>query len=344
MSEIPEIDQLSVGRKREHVIAAIVVGLVLSTLSTVLRVWARVIVINRLKREDWIMIAGLVFSYGALASLLYGLAVGFAEPFDPTDPVRRKGYLLSIWIVQKIQPITLLIIKTSILIFNASIFQTRPFAHMAWGVWIFTLGWTIAAVFGTVFQCKPLSFFWDKMQDGTCSMRTLQIIGLSTSVASSAGDIFIMLMPIPFLLKLKVSMRRRIGLLVVFTVGLFAITASFIRWTTLLSALSKSALFSAQHINVTIWTYLEMSIGITCGNLPFLATLWGRLPWKRGNSGSNGSHGSANPSRLLPKSWSSNRGGAASQADTTKDMEFAVQCDDSERGTIDLRATQPSFV
>jgi hypothetical protein len=94
MSGVKEIDQFSVGRKREQVIAAAVVGLVFSTLSTLLRVWARVLVINRLKKEDWIMIAGLAFSYGALASLLYGQAVGFAEPFDSTEPERRKGYLL----------------------------------------------------------------------------------------------------------------------------------------------------------------------------------------------------------------------------------------------------------
>ena len=97
-------------------------------------------------------------------------------------------------------------------------------------------------------------------------MGALKIIGLSTSMASSAGDIIILLMPVPFILRLKLSKRRRAGLVVVFTFGALsvpptqcrrdtpadravvltgsAVAASFIRWTTLLSALAGGELFT----------------------------------------------------------------------------------------------------
>ncbi|KAK0617505.1 hypothetical protein B0T14DRAFT_590244 [Immersiella caudata] len=270
-----EIDEQGVSRKRKHVVAAVVAGLVLSTLSTLLRVWARVIVVGTLRKEDWTMMAGLALTYGNIAATLYGLAVG-------------------IWIVQKIQPVALLLIKTSMMLFNAHIFHTRHFVQASWALWVLTLCWTLVAVLGTVFQCSPPSMFWNKNQSESCSMGALKIIGLSTSIASSVGDIIILMMPIPFILRLKLSKRRRAGLVVVFTFGallvpptqppLFAgssVAASFIRWTTLLSALASGQIFTTGYVNVVIWTYLEMSIGITCGNLPFLATLLGRPAAKR---------------------------------------------------------------
>jgi len=96
---MPRIDQLNANQKREYVVAAVVVGLVLSTLSLVFRVWARIAVIRKLRPEDWTMIAGLVFSYGAIATLLYGLTAGFAEPFSSLAFDRRREFLLVRYLV-----------------------------------------------------------------------------------------------------------------------------------------------------------------------------------------------------------------------------------------------------
>lgn len=267
-------DDFSTDQKREYVVAVVVVGLVLSTLSTLLRVWARIVVIRKLRNEDWCMIAGLVFSYGPIAALLYGLSEGLVEGFEDLPFRRRSAILLSVWILQKVQPVALLLIKTSMILFNAHIFHTRRFIQLSWAVWVFTFCWTCVAVFGTTFNCSPPSAFWTLR--GRCSVRVLEIVSLSSSVASSVGDIVVLAMPIPLLLKLKVSRRQRVGLVAVFTLGLFAVAASFIRWIILLVAVKQSPMFNAAHIDVIIWTYLEMSVGITCGNLPFLATLFGR--------------------------------------------------------------------
>ena len=66
------LDNFTPEQKRQYVVATLVIGLVLSTLTLVLRIWARIVVIKKLRLEDWFMIAGLILSYGAVALTLWG--------------------------------------------------------------------------------------------------------------------------------------------------------------------------------------------------------------------------------------------------------------------------------
>ncbi|KUI72105.1 hypothetical protein VM1G_07543 [Cytospora mali] len=77
-------------------------------------------------------------------------------------------------------------------------------------------------------------------------------------------------MPIPVVLGLNMNRRKKAALAAIFAVGLFVITTSFVRWVALLT--TKSDITSNQ-VEAGVWTYLEMSIGITCGNLPLLLPL-----------------------------------------------------------------------
>lgn len=64
------------------------------------------------------------------------------------------------------------------------------------------------------------------------------------------------------------------------------ITTSFIRWVALLT--TKSDITSNQ-VEAGVWTYLEISIGITCGNLPLLLPLV--RSWFSTGDTSRGYHG-----------------------------------------------------
>ncbi|KAK4213925.1 hypothetical protein QBC37DRAFT_373594 [Rhypophila decipiens] len=280
-----QLDNFNTEQKRQYVVATVAIGLVLSNTSFLLRVWMRLATVKRLTLEDWFMLAGLFLSYGTAGCLIYGLSTGLAQPFGSLTPEERRGFLLSIWIIQKFQPPTLFCIKASILIFNARIFKTRTFRRVSWGVGTFTLLWTIGSFFGTIFQCSPPSFFWDKSggpKSGSCVSNTLLTIGLTSGVASCMGDIIIFLMPIPLLRKLKIDKKTRMGLIAVFTVGIFVVFTSFIRWIALLGAPRDG--FNSNQVQVGVWTYLELSIGVTCANLPFLAPLLGCVGPRRSKS------------------------------------------------------------
>jgi hypothetical protein len=66
------IDSLGPEGKRHMVVATTVVGLVLSVVTFALRSWARLSVVRRLYREDWVMAAALLLSLGFVICNFYG--------------------------------------------------------------------------------------------------------------------------------------------------------------------------------------------------------------------------------------------------------------------------------
>jgi hypothetical protein len=121
--------------------------------------------------------------------------------------------------MQRFQPPTIFCIKTSIIIFYAKIFVVRFFRKLAWGIWIYTLLWTIEAFLASLFECTPISYFWDKNQQGHCVPNPLITIGLTNGVLSAVGDVFILMMPLPVLLTLQIDQRKKWVLAGIFTLG-----------------------------------------------------------------------------------------------------------------------------
>ncbi|KAK4459859.1 hypothetical protein QBC42DRAFT_334111, partial [Cladorrhinum samala] len=270
-----QLDHFSTEQKHQYIIASTSIGLALSTVSMVARLFARLRTVSGLREEDWIMTAALVLSYGTAICLLYGVPVQ-GVPLTALSPSEIKGFLLMIWIIQKLQPPTLFAIKISIIIFHAHIFQSRTFRLISWAVAIFTALWVVANVLGSTFQCSPPSYFYDKSggpRAGSCIRDPIHRMGVPHAILSSVGDVIIFVMPIPPLLKLTIPRRTKIGLIGVFSLGLFVLIASCFRWIALIGAAPKA--FNSDQIQVGVWTYLEISVAITCGNLPFLAPLMG---------------------------------------------------------------------
>lgn len=87
------------------------------------------------------------------------------------------------------------------------------------------IGITIAYIIGfglvIIFACKPISSFWTSW-DGTrtpdycINQNTFYLVAASFNIAI---DIAIVLIPIPELMKLKLSMRKKLFLCAIFSVG-----------------------------------------------------------------------------------------------------------------------------
>lgn len=71
----------------------------------------------------------------------------------------------------------------------------------------------------SLFECTPISYFWDKTQHGHCVSNPLITIGLTNGVLSAIGDVFILMMPLPVLLTLQIDSRKKWALAGIFAVG-----------------------------------------------------------------------------------------------------------------------------
>ncbi|PQE32665.1 integral membrane protein [Rutstroemia sp. NJR-2017a WRK4] len=269
MRSTVELDNLDVKGKRTLVIVTAILMIVLSHVSYVLRLLAKRQTVARIQAEDWLMGLALLFSYGSLVCQFY---VGLGEHSVNVSKENEKRLSLSIWLIQRFQPFCLLCLKSSIILLYVRLFPTDTFRRFAWGIWVYTLLWTIGALGASTFECTPVSYFWNKDQEGHCVPNALRTVSFTNGFLSFIGDCVILCMPLPMIWNLRMNMRKKFALLGIFTVGVFVIITSIIRLIALFSIDSKDLSFT--QVEGGVWTYMEEGIGITCGNLPLLQPLF----------------------------------------------------------------------
>lgn len=76
------------------------------------------------------------------------------------------------------------------------------------------LSYTVAAVF----QCTPFAFNWDKTVAGGKCFNT-QVFANSSSVPNIITDLAVLVLPLRTVWELKISVGRRVGLLLIFLTG-----------------------------------------------------------------------------------------------------------------------------
>jgi len=87
------------------------------------------------------------------------------------------------------------------------------FEKVAWGIWIYTLLWTIGAWVSSTFECTPVNYFWDKtIEGGHCVNNALTVIGFINGFLSFLGDVFMLCMPLPMIYKLQMNKQSKIAL------------------------------------------------------------------------------------------------------------------------------------
>lgn len=111
--------------------------------------------------------------------------------------------------------------KLSLLLFLQRIFPARAFRLAVYVVCGFTVAIGITFTMTTIFSCDPVPYFWTKWNGvvlGTCND-----VNLQTYVAAAFNivqDFTILFLPLQELWKLQVSMKKKVQLFIMFSVGL----------------------------------------------------------------------------------------------------------------------------
>lgn len=123
--------------------------------------------------------------------------------------------------------LNLSLIKISVLVFYLRIFPYDRFRQWTWAIITFVVLSTIASVALTIFQCTPVSRFWDRDLDGKClNFEAAAYIAAGLTIAS---DFMTVLLPIPVVRRLSMSWKRKVGVIVMFTLGSIGCLISVVR-------------------------------------------------------------------------------------------------------------------
>ncbi|CAH0055190.1 unnamed protein product [Clonostachys solani] len=137
--------------------------------------------------------------------------------------------------------------------------------------------YTVAYQFYIIFQCSPVNKFWMPEVEGSCIGKMGPMMTLS--IANIVIDIIILFIPVKVVLPLKIPLRQKISLIIIFAAGGF-VCAAAIQRTILMPRLLTAVDYSWEVSGQVIWGFIEVNAGIICASVPALKPFFMRyLPF-----------------------------------------------------------------
>jgi hypothetical protein len=134
------------------------------------------------------------------------------------DPSMISQHFKGIMIQEVLYPAAVAFPKLSIVLLYLHIL-TDKYERIAAKILVFVIfaTWLSFSV-AVMFQCMPFAFNWDKtIPGGRCF--NVQLFANSSSIPNIATDLAVLVLPLRTVWSLKISVARRVGLLLIFITG-----------------------------------------------------------------------------------------------------------------------------
>ncbi|KAJ5289104.1 hypothetical protein N7478_002134 [Penicillium angulare] len=250
---------------------------ILATLFVALRIWTRFKLVHSPGKDDLLICCALLSSLLFYAFLLvernYGL--GIPRKDLPDDVIINQLHYL--WLSVPFYNLSLILSKLSALFLYIRIFPGRRFllaTYITMGCLIIAGLWMVIS--GFVF-CIPIHDFWTL--DRSIHKKNCLPEGpvwYSNAAMQILSDIVIMVLPLPPVLKLQLPRKQKVGIILVFCVGIFVIATSSARVYQLSHMIDGHDL-TKTNSEAAVWSSLETNISIICACLLPLYPLISRV-------------------------------------------------------------------
>ncbi|KAJ0425605.1 hypothetical protein BJY00DRAFT_308341 [Aspergillus carlsbadensis] len=258
--------------QRAMVATAVLTGI--SIVIVAMRLYTRIGLIKLSGREDWTILASLVFAitYLGLVIAQYHFGLGVHSGELPGDILQEQ--LKRLWVAIPMYNASLALTKISILFQYLRIFPSYRFRIICFivlGVVILYSTWAIVSGF---VNCVPVAKFWDRQIPGTClSFEAVWFFNASMNITT---DLTLLVLPMPLISQLHLPKRQKFALLAVFALGGLVVITSILRLSSL-RTVAKSNDTSWSNVAAAYWTAAECNVAIICACLPFLRPLISRI-------------------------------------------------------------------
>lgn len=285
---------------------------ILATIAVAGRFWARRVINAKLWWDDWTILAAVILCYGSIAHAVVGINLGLGIPYAYAH---IQDFLKGGLVYFCLYIVTLATIKFSVLLMYYRIFKVASFKLAVIIVSSIVAVWAIIAFFFTLFECTPVSDFWSLDVSKTHCIDRLMLFD-ATAASNTILDIMILSLPVPMVLKLQLSLSKRIQLLLTFMLGTFVCIISIIRLVAVVTQDVHNISPTTEEVADYIWTTTETYVAVISACLPtyrpfvtntsgFFSRLYGSRSKstkdsKGSSSGDKPSTGNSWPSKRLP--------------------------------------------
>ncbi|KAK3324431.1 CFEM domain-containing protein [Cercophora scortea] len=252
--------------------------IVLAGIIFVLRLVSRVVCRTNFWWDDFFNLLATIgcVGYSAVCFATGNLGLGteiWAVPQENITPLLTLSYvefLLYNWC-----EVTL---RTSVLLFYIRVFPvgTGP-RRIFWTVLIVSDILSVGFLLFNIFQCTPISYFWlrwDEQHEGRCI--NANKVTLSGGVIDLFWTLLILVIPLPYIWKLKLPPHKKFAATVMFAWGILTIAIMCYRFTTL-EAYDVGQNATIDGVGVTLWSGLELDVALICACMPSIYPLFLRI-------------------------------------------------------------------
>ncbi|KAB5581016.1 hypothetical protein GE09DRAFT_1020739 [Coniochaeta sp. 2T2.1] len=271
---------------------------VISSSIVVLRLCFKVLVTRSLSSDDYVVFLLMLVGVPSVIITHYGTTPnGLGRDLWTLSPEQITNFLYYFYFMAILYFTQVMLVKLCLLLFYLRIFPSKTVRHLLWGTVVINVLFGIIFVCVAIFQCSPISFFWQNW-DGEHKGKCLDInaIAWANAAISIALDLWMLVIPLAQLKTLRLHWKKKIGVGLMFCVGTFVTIVSIIRLQALVT-FEKSNDPTWDNFPVSLWSTVEINVGIMCTCMPTIRLLLTRLfPILSGgtNSGKSKYHNSGN--------------------------------------------------
>ncbi|KAK2760982.1 hypothetical protein FQN53_007824 [Emmonsiellopsis sp. PD_33] len=219
--------------------------------------------------DDYTIVAALMNSI--ILSITENMAVVHGYGRHAVDLTKEERIMALKWfyVAQIFYKVVIALSKMSIIFLYLRVFYIEKYFRWACYFLNFLVAsYGIAFILATVWQCHPLSAFWDHSIPNHHCINS-HAFWLSYAIVNITTDFTMLILPVQQVLRLKLRRRDKFALVLVFTLGAFVCVTSIIRATTL-AVSSESTDSTWAPILATVWSVVECNTGIICACLPMI--------------------------------------------------------------------------
>ncbi|PGH12853.1 hypothetical protein AJ80_06562 [Polytolypa hystricis UAMH7299] len=166
--------------------------------------------------------------------------------------------------------------KFAILILYRRIFVNRSMRIASLIVMVLVGIYFASTIISGIFMCVPVHAFWEIKLQPTARCVNEFALFYANAGLNIVSDFALLILPIPFVLKLQVSKRRKITLIMVLSLGFLTCLVSILRLHSLY-IFHQSPDPTWEQPAAAYWSGMELNMGIICACLPTLRPLFGKF-------------------------------------------------------------------
>ncbi|KAH7079234.1 hypothetical protein BKA63DRAFT_261794 [Paraphoma chrysanthemicola] len=192
------------------------------------------------------------------------------------------------------------LIRIAFVLFFFQVFIDQTFRRVLWAVIAIYLAAMISGILSVAFLCTPVSFAWQSW-DGENKGRCIDhnAVVFAQAAFTIVADIVTIGLALSQIWHLQMSLKKKISVVLMFSIGIFIMIVAAIRLKSLV-LFAKTPNPTWDSLNASVWSAIELQVGIICICMPSIRLGLNRLmPKTMGSSRQQGTGTSYGSGRVF---------------------------------------------